>query len=134
MITGALMLLAAAGFFGVGVYTIRAGRLPGPSWFRNRRSVPAWATGLSLLMFGASSTLWAISEFSDNLMLRLPAWCIYGATVFFRLGVNLRHPDQQEVSNTTRSEGQPPTTTSTAIAGHATVTEAATLGDIGNQT
>ena len=63
MISAVLMALAAAGLFGIGLYTIRAGRLPGPSWLRRaRRGVPAWQTGVVLLMLGLSASMLAASE------------------------------------------------------------------------
>lgn len=101
MITGSLMALIAAVLLCVGVYTIRTGRVPGPSWLRSmwRHRVPPWQAGIGFVALGISISLWAVSVFTGSTWASVLAWLVTGAWGLFRVIVREREVRRREGSN-----------------------------------
>ena len=94
------MALAAAVFVGVGVYTIRAGRVPGPSWLRSIwRRIPPWQTGIGFVVLGVTCSLWAVSVLTGYTWGPVLAWLVTLAGLLFQVIMGEREASQREGSN-----------------------------------
>src|SRR5215469_7692827 len=97
MIAGSVMALVAAGFVGVGVYAIRTGRAPGPTWLWSaRREVPPWRTGVAVVVLGVCSILCAVAMFLGTTWAPLLGWLVTGAGLVFATTLREYEPNKEK--------------------------------------
>lgn len=100
MITAGVMALIAAVLLCVGIFTIRTGRVPGPSWLRSTwHGIPPWRTGIAFVALGVSTSLWAVSVLTGNTWAPVVAWLVTGAGLLFEVIMRERESGQQKLSN-----------------------------------
>jgi hypothetical protein len=100
MITASVMALIAAVLLCVGIFTIRTGHVPGPSWLRSMwHRTPSWRTGTAFVALGVSTSLWAVSVLTGNTWTPVVAWLVTGAGLLFEVIMRERQSSQQELRN-----------------------------------
>ena len=134
MVTGSVMTLIAAVFLGIGIYTIRTGRVPGPSWLRSIwRGIPPWRIGIGFVAVGVSTSLWEVSVLTGNTWAPVLASLVTGAAALFEVIMREREASRRKVNNRRVWYRMPSALDGTDAVANGSGWESTTKGDTKNQ-